>query len=119
MFYGCMNFLTLKLLVTFFNWYSGGGVQLGPLGSAATNTPIVPASGDYDDGEIGGMMIGKGNRSTRRKSAPVSLCPISYLRFQLDSTFLMYLFYVSFILATFRVFFIFTSCSLRGAPVIW
>jgi hypothetical protein len=36
--------------------------------------PIVPAPGDYDDGEIGGM-IGKGNRSTRRKPAPVPLCP--------------------------------------------
>jgi hypothetical protein len=35
----------------------------------------VPAPGDYDDGEIGGMMIGKGNRSTQRKPAPVPLCP--------------------------------------------
>jgi hypothetical protein len=35
----------------------GGRVQLGPLGTAATNSPIVPAPGDYDDGEIGGMMI--------------------------------------------------------------
>jgi hypothetical protein len=52
----------------------GGGVQLGPLGTAATNRPIVPAPGDYDDGEIGGM-IGRGNRSTRRKPAPVLLCP--------------------------------------------
>jgi hypothetical protein len=34
----------------------------------------VPAPGDYDDGEIGGM-IGRGNRSTRRKPAPVPLCP--------------------------------------------
>jgi hypothetical protein len=34
----------------------------------------VPALGDYDDGEIGGM-IGKGNRSTQRKPAPVPLCP--------------------------------------------
>jgi hypothetical protein len=44
------------------NWYIegvGGGVQLGPLGTAATNRPIVPAQGDYD-GEIGGM-IGRGN----------------------------------------------------------
>jgi hypothetical protein len=48
---------------------------LGPLGTAATNMPIVPAPGDYDDGEIGGMMIGRGNRSTRRKPAPVPLCP--------------------------------------------
>jgi hypothetical protein len=61
-------------IVLFFNWYSGGGVQLGPLGTAATNRPIVPAPGDYDDGDIGGM-IGRGNRSTRRKSAPVPLCP--------------------------------------------
>jgi hypothetical protein len=62
----------IKLL--FFNWYSGGsGVQLGPLSTAATNRPIVPAPSDYDDGEIGG--IGRGNRSTRRKPAPMLLCP--------------------------------------------
>jgi hypothetical protein len=43
----------------------GSGVQLGQLGTAATNNmPIVPAPGDYD-GEIGGM-IGRGNGSTRR-----------------------------------------------------
>jgi hypothetical protein len=53
----------------------GGGVQLGPLSTAATNRPIVPAPSNYDDGEIGGMMIGRGNRSTRRKPAPVPLCP--------------------------------------------
>jgi hypothetical protein len=52
----------------------GGGVQLGPLGTAATNRPIVPAPGDYDDGRIGGMIC-RGNRSTRRKPAPVPLCP--------------------------------------------
>jgi hypothetical protein len=48
-----------------------GGVQLSPLGTAATNRPIVPAPGD---GEIGGM-IGRGNRSTRRKPAPVPFGP--------------------------------------------
>jgi hypothetical protein len=53
----------------------GGGVQLGPLGTAATNRPTVPAQGDYDDGEFDGMMIGRGNQSTRRKPAPVPLCP--------------------------------------------
>jgi hypothetical protein len=52
----------------------GDGVQLGPRGTAATNRPIVSAMGDYDDGEIGGMIIGRGNRSTRRKPAPVPLC---------------------------------------------
>jgi hypothetical protein len=48
---------------------------LGPLSTMATNRPIVPAPGDYDDGEIGEMMTGKGNRSTQRKPAPVLLCP--------------------------------------------
>jgi hypothetical protein len=48
---------------------------MGPLGNAATNRPIVPAPDDYGDGEIDGMMIGRGNRSTRRKQAPVPLCP--------------------------------------------
>jgi hypothetical protein len=52
----------------------GGGVQLGPLGTAVTIRPIVPAPGDYDDGETGGM-IGRGNRNTRRKPTPVLLCP--------------------------------------------
>jgi hypothetical protein len=46
----------------------GGGTQ-GPLGTAANNGP-----GDYNDGEIGGM-IGRGNRSTRKKPAPVPHCP--------------------------------------------
>jgi hypothetical protein len=29
---------------------------LDPLGTGATNRPIVPAPGDSDDGEIGGMI---------------------------------------------------------------
>jgi hypothetical protein len=49
----------------------GGGIQ-GPLGTVATNRPIVPTPVDYDDGEIGGK-IGRGNRSTRRKPAPMPL----------------------------------------------
>jgi hypothetical protein len=48
----------------------GGGVQLGPLGTAATDRPIVPTPGDHDVGEFGGMMIGRGNRSSRRKPVP-------------------------------------------------
>jgi hypothetical protein len=35
-----------------------GGVQLGPLGTSATNWPVVPVPDDYEDGEFGGMMIG-------------------------------------------------------------
>jgi hypothetical protein len=46
-----------------------------PFGTSATEWPIVPAPGDYDDGEFGGMNIGWGNRSTRRKPAPGPLCP--------------------------------------------
>jgi hypothetical protein len=53
----------------------GGLSQLCPLGTAVTNRPIVPAPGDYDDGEFGGMMTGRGNRSIRRKPLPVPLCP--------------------------------------------
>jgi hypothetical protein len=34
----------------------------------------MSAPGDYDNGKIGGM-FGRGNRSTRRKPAPVPLCP--------------------------------------------
>jgi hypothetical protein len=37
---------------------------MGPLGTSATEWPIVPAPGDYDDGEFGGMKIGRGNVST-------------------------------------------------------
>jgi hypothetical protein len=54
-----------------------GGVEskLGPLGTSATEWPIVPAPGDYDDEEFGGMKIGRGNPSTRRKPAPAPLYP--------------------------------------------
>jgi hypothetical protein len=58
--------------IFFLNRYSG--VKLDPLGTAATNRPIVPTPGEYDDVEIGGM-IGRGKRSTRRKPAPVPLYP--------------------------------------------
>jgi hypothetical protein len=53
----------------------GGGIKLGPLGTAATNRPIVPAPGGYEDEEFGGIMIGRGNRSTWGEPAPVPLCP--------------------------------------------
>jgi hypothetical protein len=49
---------------------------LRPLGTSATIWPIVPAPDNNDDGcgAVGGMS-GRGNRSTRRKPAPVPLCP--------------------------------------------
>jgi hypothetical protein len=30
---------------------------MGPLGTSATEWPIVPAPGDYDDGEFGGRRL--------------------------------------------------------------
>jgi hypothetical protein len=57
-----------------FTFIVGGGVQLGPLCTAATNRPIVTGQGDYDDRENGGI-IGRRNRSTQRKPAPVPLRP--------------------------------------------
>jgi hypothetical protein len=53
----------------------GSGVQMGPLGTSVTEWPIVPAPGDYDDGETGGMKMCRGNRSTLRKPTPAPLCP--------------------------------------------
>jgi hypothetical protein len=50
--------------------------MLGPLGTSATEWPIVPTPGDYDDGKFGGMKIGRGNRSTLRKLAPAPHCPL-------------------------------------------
>jgi hypothetical protein len=53
------------------------GVGLSPLGTAAAYgllyKPQMIDEGDY--GAIGGMNIGRGNRSTRRKPAPAALCP--------------------------------------------
>jgi hypothetical protein len=59
----------------FFIIYSG--VRLSPLGIAAT-TGLLYQPQMIDDGDCGavaGMKIGKGNRSNRRKPAPVPLCP--------------------------------------------
>jgi hypothetical protein len=52
-------------------------VRLSPLGTSATNWPIVPAPDDDDDecGAVGGMRIGRGNRNTRREPALVPLFP--------------------------------------------
>jgi hypothetical protein len=53
------------------------GVRLSPLGSAATTGLLYQPQmiHDGDCGAIGGMKIGRGNRSTREKSAQVPLCP--------------------------------------------
>jgi hypothetical protein len=53
------------------------GVGLGSLGTAATSGLLYkPQMIDEGDcGAIGGMKIGRRNRSTRRKPAPAPLCP--------------------------------------------
>jgi hypothetical protein len=59
----------------FLNWcIVGGSNPIGSTRNAAPNKSIVTAPGDYDVGEIG-EMIGRGNHSTRRKPAPMPLCP--------------------------------------------
>jgi hypothetical protein len=42
--------------------------KLGPLDTSANNWPIVPATGDCEDGKFGGMKSGRGN-------LPEPLCP--------------------------------------------
>jgi hypothetical protein len=53
------------------------GVRLSPLGTAATTGLLYQPQmlDDGDCGAIGGMNIGRGNRSTRIKPAPRLLCP--------------------------------------------
>jgi hypothetical protein len=55
----------------FFNFWGG------TLGTAATTGLLYQPRmiGDGDCGEIGGMKIGRGNLSTRRKLAPAPLYP--------------------------------------------
>jgi hypothetical protein len=55
--------------------YFSHGVRLSPLGTAATTDLLYqPQMIDGDCEGIGGMRICRGNRSTRRKPAPVPLC---------------------------------------------
>jgi hypothetical protein len=55
--------------------FSLGGVRLSLFGTLATVGLLYqPRMIDDDYGVVGGMRIGRGNRSTRRKPAPVSLC---------------------------------------------
>jgi hypothetical protein len=44
--------------------------KLGPRGTSATEWPIVPAPGDYDDGEFGWMKIGMGKPKYSEKTYP-------------------------------------------------
>jgi hypothetical protein len=63
---------------SFFFLVSLAGVKLSPLGTSATVGLLYqPRMIDDDDnyGAVGGMRIGRGNRSTRRKPASVPLSP--------------------------------------------
>jgi hypothetical protein len=53
------------------------GARLSPIGTAATIGLLYQPQmiDDGDCGAIGGMKIGRENRSTRRKPVPTSLCP--------------------------------------------
>jgi hypothetical protein len=53
------------------------GVRLSPLGTVATTGLLYQPQmiHDGDCGEIGGIKIGRGDRSTQRKPAPAPLCP--------------------------------------------
>jgi hypothetical protein len=62
----------MVLPVSSFFFVSSGGVRVSPLGTSYNIWPILPAPDDDDErGVVGGMRIGRGNRSTRRKPAPV------------------------------------------------
>jgi hypothetical protein len=52
-----------------------GGVHTGSTRHVGHFWPIVPVPDDCEYGECGGIKIGRGNRSTRRKPAPAALCP--------------------------------------------
>jgi hypothetical protein len=67
----CIKGYTLSSLVFFI--ISGVGIWvLRPLTGLLYQPRMI---GDGDCGEIGGMKIGRGNWSTRRKPAPAPLCP--------------------------------------------
>jgi hypothetical protein len=63
--------LTVVRILGFFLVSGGGGdgLRLSPLGTSATNWPIVPPRMIDEYGAFGGLRIGRGNL------APVPLCP--------------------------------------------
>jgi hypothetical protein len=74
-YYTSPNFI--KLHSIYFIIIIISGVGLSPLGTAAPSGLLYkPQMIDEGDcGATGGMKIGRGNRSTRRKPAPAPLCP--------------------------------------------
>jgi hypothetical protein len=70
-----MDNLSLICTAIYYYYYLWGGTK--SLGTAATSGLLYkPQMINEDDcGAIGGMKIGRENRSTRRKPAPAPLCP--------------------------------------------
>jgi hypothetical protein len=58
----------------YFFFYSYWG-ETESIGTAATTGLLYQPRMIGDCGEIGGIKIGRGNQSTRRKPAPAQLCP--------------------------------------------
>jgi hypothetical protein len=59
----------------FFLIYMGGSPSWVPSARRPLNGLLYLPRVIMMDGEIGGMKIGRGNGSTRRKPAPAPLCP--------------------------------------------
>jgi hypothetical protein len=72
-----MNFVPYNFNKPYFFFIILGGVRLSSLCTAATTGLLYQPQmiHDGDCGTIGGLNIGRGNRSTQRKPAPVPHCP--------------------------------------------
>jgi hypothetical protein len=77
LFFNIYSHSLFLLLQRYHTVVSLGGVRLCPLGMSATvgllYQPLMIDDDDY--GAVDGMRIGRGNRSTRKKPAPVPRCP--------------------------------------------
>jgi hypothetical protein len=62
-------------LIFFFIRIEGCGVHTGSTRYVGKFWPIASASGDFEDGESGGMKLGRVNRNTQRKPALAPFCP--------------------------------------------
>jgi hypothetical protein len=70
------NAILLALTNTDIYFFIASGVGLSPCTAATSGLLYQPQMiGEGDCGAIGGMKIGRGNRSTRRKPTPAPLCP--------------------------------------------
>jgi hypothetical protein len=67
-----MRFSAHNVIIFWFFLVSCGGVRLSPFGTGLLYQPQMI---DDECGAVGGIRIGRGNRSTRIKPAPVPLCP--------------------------------------------